>query len=269
MAMPAMPAMPTMPAATEWETHWTNEGTPYYYNKFTQQSVWEMPPEVMMSMMMPQMQIPGMETKPADPARLTAALMNGNPIRPGMPDCTFFMRSGLCKFGEKCRYNHPPEKAAIPPTGMVNGKYPIRPNKPVCQYWTSTGDCKFGKECTFNHPPEKCNPSGPLGNLTVEQSETAPVTSAATAALGLISAIPGMEGLIAVCARARVYELTCVKTRTEGFMAECVCVCVCVCVCLCLCVCVNSHRGPLFVFVYLCVRVCVCVNSHGGCWRQI
>ena len=72
MAMPAMPAMTAMPAATEWETHWTNEGTPYYYNKFTQQSVWEMPPEVMMSMMMPQMQIP-----------------NGDKAgRPGAPHCS-------------------------------------------------------------------------------------------------------------------------------------------------------------------------------------
>jgi hypothetical protein len=35
--MPAMPAMPAMTGASEWETHWTNEGRPYsYYNKFTQ-----------------------------------------------------------------------------------------------------------------------------------------------------------------------------------------------------------------------------------------
>jgi hypothetical protein len=170
-AMPAMHAMPAMTGACEWETHSTNEGRPYYYNKFTQQSVWEMPPEVMMSnamMMMPMQMATETTGKPADPARLTAALINGHPVRPGMPDCSFFVSSGLCKFGEKCKYNHPPEKAAIPPTGMVNGKYPIRPNKPVCQYWTSTGDCKFGEECSFNHPPEKCNPSGPLGNLTVE-----------------------------------------------------------------------------------------------------
>ena len=161
-----MPAMPAMLAASEWETRWTNEGRPYYYNRITQQSVWEMPPEVMMTMMMPTM--PMTPAKPADPARLTAALVNGHPIRPGQPDCSFFVSSGLCKFGEKCKYNHPPEKAAIPPTGMVNGKYPVRPNKPVCQYWSTTGDCKYGDECSFNHPPEKCNPSGPLGNLTVE-----------------------------------------------------------------------------------------------------
>jgi hypothetical protein len=28
--------------------------------------------------------------------------------RPGQPDCSFFMRTGACKFGEKCKFNHPP-----------------------------------------------------------------------------------------------------------------------------------------------------------------
>ena len=30
------------------------------------------------------------------------------PIRPGEPDCAFFIKSGTCKFGETCKFNHPP-----------------------------------------------------------------------------------------------------------------------------------------------------------------
>ena len=29
---------------------------------------------------------------------------------PGEPDCHFFLKTGNCKFGEGCRFNHPPEK---------------------------------------------------------------------------------------------------------------------------------------------------------------
>jgi hypothetical protein len=47
--MPSMPAMPAMLAASEWETRWTNEGRPYFYNRTTQSSVWDIPPEVMLA----------------------------------------------------------------------------------------------------------------------------------------------------------------------------------------------------------------------------
>jgi len=29
---------------------------------------------------------------------------------PGEPDCQFFLKTGNCKFGESCKFNHPPEK---------------------------------------------------------------------------------------------------------------------------------------------------------------
>ena len=31
---------------------------------------------------------------------------------PGQPDCHFFIKTGHCKFGEDCRFNHPPEKVS-------------------------------------------------------------------------------------------------------------------------------------------------------------
>lgn len=30
------------------------------------------------------------------------------PARPGEPDCSFYARTGLCNYGNKCKYNHPP-----------------------------------------------------------------------------------------------------------------------------------------------------------------
>eukprot|EP00959_Pyramimonas_sp_CCMP1952_P293044 6128812-Pyramimonas_sp.AAC.3 len=46
------------------------------------------------------------------------------PIRPGEPECDFFLRTGHCSFGTRCKFHHPPEKAEIKYT--VEG-YPIRP----------------------------------------------------------------------------------------------------------------------------------------------
>ena len=37
--------------ATEWEMHMSDDGRPYYYNSRTQESTWEPPPSMMMSMM--------------------------------------------------------------------------------------------------------------------------------------------------------------------------------------------------------------------------
>ena len=35
-----------------------------------------------------------------------------NPVRPGQPVCDYFMRTGLCKYGESCKFNHPPPGSA-------------------------------------------------------------------------------------------------------------------------------------------------------------
>lgn len=30
------------------------------------------------------------------------------PVRPGAEDCAFYMRTGSCKYGSTCKFNHPP-----------------------------------------------------------------------------------------------------------------------------------------------------------------
>ena len=32
-----------------------------------------------------------------------------HPVRPTMPECTFYMKTGQCKFGPSCKFNHPPK----------------------------------------------------------------------------------------------------------------------------------------------------------------
>ena len=43
-----------------------------------------------------------------------AGLVNGkHPIRPNKSVCSYWIKSGDCKFGEACTYNHPPERCAF------------------------------------------------------------------------------------------------------------------------------------------------------------
>ena len=70
------------------------------------------------------------------------------PRRPGAPLCEFYVRSGHCRFGETCKFDHPPEFAV-----KLNGKgLPLRPGEQICSYWRRNGECKFGPACKFHHP---------------------------------------------------------------------------------------------------------------------
>ena len=35
------------------------------------------------------------------------------PERPGAPNCVYYMRTGFCGYGGRCRYNHPRDRAAV------------------------------------------------------------------------------------------------------------------------------------------------------------
>jgi len=35
------------------------------------------------------------------------------PERPGEPDCSYYVRTGLCRFGATCRFNHPPNRKLV------------------------------------------------------------------------------------------------------------------------------------------------------------
>ncbi|MBA0736486.1 hypothetical protein Gogos_010035 [Gossypium gossypioides] len=74
------------------------------------------------------------------------------PERPGVPDCVYYMRTGFCGYGNRCRYNHPRNRAAVEAAVRATGEYPERPGEPACQFYLKTGTCKFGASCKFHHP---------------------------------------------------------------------------------------------------------------------
>jgi len=67
---------------------------------------------------------------------------------PGMLACAYYMKTGSCKYGKECRFDHPPEYfVARNSSGM-----PLRPGEPVCEHFVKNGKCKFGEACKYHHP---------------------------------------------------------------------------------------------------------------------
>ncbi|XP_078446866.1 zinc finger CCCH domain-containing protein 6-like isoform X2 [Wolffia australiana] len=73
------------------------------------------------------------------------------PERPGEPGCNYYMRTGRCDYGVKCRFNHPRDRVINAPASPGT-EYPERAGLPVCQYFFKTGSCKFGISCKYHHP---------------------------------------------------------------------------------------------------------------------
>ncbi|BBH10382.1 Zinc finger C-x8-C-x5-C-x3-H type family protein [Prunus dulcis] len=78
------------------------------------------------------------------------------PERPGVPNCVYYMRTGFCGYGIRCRYNHPRDRAAVVAAVRATGDYPERVENLYvsmkCNYYLKTGTCKFGASCKFHHP---------------------------------------------------------------------------------------------------------------------
>jgi len=70
------------------------------------------------------------------------------PRNPGMLACSFYMKTGSCKFGKECRFDHPPEYfVARNRSGL-----PLRPGEPLCEHFVKNGTCKYGEACKYHHP---------------------------------------------------------------------------------------------------------------------
>ncbi|CAI8613247.1 unnamed protein product [Vicia faba] len=82
------------------------------------------------------------------------------PEHPGEPDCSYYIRTGLCRFGATCRFNHPPNRKLAIATARMKGEFPERLGQPECQYYLKTGTCKFGATCRFHHPKDKAGVAG-------------------------------------------------------------------------------------------------------------
>ncbi|XP_059280630.1 zinc finger CCCH domain-containing protein 58 [Lycium ferocissimum] len=75
------------------------------------------------------------------------------PERANEPDCIYYLRTGFCGYGARCRFNHPRDRTSVlGAMRATSGEYPERVGQPVCQYYMRTGMCKFGASCKYHHP---------------------------------------------------------------------------------------------------------------------
>ncbi|XP_076900971.1 zinc finger CCCH domain-containing protein 34-like [Bidens hawaiensis] len=75
------------------------------------------------------------------------------PERSDAADCIYYLRTGFCGYGSRCRFNHPRDRGSV--YGAMRSsreEYPERIGEPVCQYYMRTGMCKFGASCKYHHP---------------------------------------------------------------------------------------------------------------------
>ncbi|KAI8566092.1 hypothetical protein RHMOL_Rhmol02G0012600 [Rhododendron molle] len=75
------------------------------------------------------------------------------PERPDEADCIYYLRTGFCGYGTRCRFNHPRDRGSVVGAFRAGGgEYPERADQPECQYYMRTGTCKFGASCKYHHP---------------------------------------------------------------------------------------------------------------------
>ncbi|XP_014510155.1 zinc finger CCCH domain-containing protein 43 [Vigna radiata var. radiata] len=75
------------------------------------------------------------------------------PERPGEPECSYFLKTGDCKFKSNCKFHHPKNRISrLPPCNLSDKGLPLRPDQSVCSHYSRYGICKFGPACKFDHP---------------------------------------------------------------------------------------------------------------------
>ncbi|KAJ9163845.1 hypothetical protein P3X46_023473 [Hevea brasiliensis] len=79
------------------------------------------------------------------------------PVRPEAEDCSYYMKTGTCKFGFNCKFNHPVRRKNQATREKVKeSEEPTEsPGQTECKYYLRTGGCKYGKACRYNHSREK------------------------------------------------------------------------------------------------------------------
>ncbi|KAG6410590.1 hypothetical protein SASPL_128652 [Salvia splendens] len=82
-------------------------------------------------------------------------LVEEYPERPGEPECSFFVKTGDCKFRSNCKFHHPKSRVfkGKPNTYTLSDKgLPLRPDQPICTHYHRYGICKYGPACKYDHP---------------------------------------------------------------------------------------------------------------------
>ena len=68
--------------------------------------------------------------------------------------CTYYAKTGTCKYGKECRFDHPP-RYFVPRNSCG---FPLRLGEPVCEHYVKKGRCKFGEACKYHHPETEKKP---------------------------------------------------------------------------------------------------------------
>ncbi|XP_068309253.1 zinc finger CCCH domain-containing protein 67-like isoform X1 [Pyrus communis] len=80
------------------------------------------------------------------------------PVRPEAEDCSYYLKTGSCKFGSNCKFNHPVRrKPNQVPKERVKDKDESaeNPSQTECKYYLRSGGCKYGENCRYSHSREK------------------------------------------------------------------------------------------------------------------
>lgn len=76
---------------------------------------------------------------------------DGLPMRPGARICESYFKTGHCRSGLLCRWDHP-ETLHV---SMNSEGYPMRPWAPACPYFMAMGTCDYRKTCKWHHPDKR------------------------------------------------------------------------------------------------------------------
>ncbi|KAJ0969098.1 hypothetical protein J5N97_021975 [Dioscorea zingiberensis] len=90
------------------------------------------------------------------------------PVRPGEPDCAYFLRNGSCGYGSQCKFNHPTIRNSRPQgtrwghleiiqagEGKEIKACPQSEGQLKCKYYLMPGGCKYGISCKYGHHHQK------------------------------------------------------------------------------------------------------------------
>ncbi|XP_076921202.1 zinc finger CCCH domain-containing protein 3-like [Bidens hawaiensis] len=75
------------------------------------------------------------------------------PDHPEEQDCAYYLKTGICGYGDKCKFNHPTINVQDNNKHGVN--LPEREGEPDCAYFLKMGTCVFGSTCKYNHPRDR------------------------------------------------------------------------------------------------------------------
>lgn len=86
----------------------------------------------------------------AEPAPATARDGDAGAPAADRQPCEFFLRTGTCAYGSRCKFSHPMDK--LPELRFNSLHLPLRPGEPVCSFYARHWRCSFGATCKFHHP---------------------------------------------------------------------------------------------------------------------